>query len=87
MLTHQVIMRTTLDIDDDVLRAAKEMARQQRLSAGQVVSRLLRQAMTGSKPSEAQEACGVAGFRPFSAPSAQLVTNEQVDAIRDHDGI
>jgi hypothetical protein len=47
----------------------------------------LRQAMTGSKPSEAQEACGVTGFRPFSSPSAQLVTNEQVDAIRDHDGI
>ena len=87
MLTHQVIMRTTLDIDDDVLRAAKEMARQQRLSAGQVVSRLLRQAMTGSKPSEAQEACGVTGFRPFSTPSAQLVTNELVDALRDHDGI
>ena len=87
MLTHQIIMRTTLDIDDDVLRAAKELARQQRLSAGQVVSRLLRQAMTGSKPSEAQEACGVTGFRPFSTPSAQLVTNEQVDALRDHDGI
>jgi len=86
-LTHQVIVRTTLDIDDDVLRAAKELARQQRVSAGQVVSRLLRQAMTGSKPSEAQEACGVAGFRPFSTPSTQLVTNQQLDAIRDHDGI
>jgi len=87
MLTHQVIMRTTLDIDDDVLRAAKELARQQRLSAGQVVSRLLRQAMTGSRPSEPEGPCGVAGFRPFHSPNAQLVTNEQVDAMRDHDGI
>ena len=87
MLTHQVIMRTTLDIDDDVLRAAKELARQQQLSAGQVVSRLLRQAMTGSRPPELGVACGVAGFRPFSSPSARMVTNEQVDAIRDQDGI
>jgi hypothetical protein len=35
-------MRATLDIDEDVLVAAKELARSQNLSAGQVVSRLLR---------------------------------------------
>ena len=42
MLVHHGIMRTTLDIDDDVLRAAKELAQRERVSAGQVVSRLLR---------------------------------------------
>jgi hypothetical protein len=40
-------MRTTLDIEDDVLAAGKEMARQQGLSAGQVVSKLLRSALLG----------------------------------------
>ena len=40
-------MRTTLDIDEDVLAAAKELARRQRLSTGRVVSRLLRQGLTG----------------------------------------
>jgi hypothetical protein len=80
-------MRTTLDIDDDVLRAAKELALRERVSAGQVVSRLLRQALTGSPVTEAADPVGVAGFRPFSSSTPQLVTNEQVNAIRDQDGL
>ena len=35
-------MRTTLDIDEDVLKAAKEIALRERSSAGKVVSRLVR---------------------------------------------
>jgi hypothetical protein len=38
-------MRTTFDIDDDVLQAAKEIARAQGKTAGQVVSELLRKAL------------------------------------------
>ncbi len=38
-------MRTTLDIDDDVLRAAKELARRERKSAGRVLSELARRGM------------------------------------------
>lgn len=40
-------MRTTVNIDDAVLQAVKELAQQQQLSAGQVISRLLRSALTG----------------------------------------
>jgi hypothetical protein len=40
-------MCTTLDIEDDVLEAAKELARRQGASTGQVVSRLLRAALHG----------------------------------------
>ena len=39
-------MRTTLDIDDDVLSAAKELAAAQKSTAGQVISDLARQALT-----------------------------------------
>ena len=46
-------MRTTLDIEDDVLAAAKELARRQGVSAGQVVSKLLRSALTGEAPARA----------------------------------
>ena len=42
-------MRTTLDIEDDVQAAAKEMASRQRLSAGQLISRLLREKMSGTQ--------------------------------------
>ena len=42
-------MRTTLEIEDDLQAAAKEMASRQRLSAGQLISRLLREAMSGTQ--------------------------------------
>jgi hypothetical protein len=38
-------MRTTLDIDDDVLAAAKELASRQKTTAGQVISDLARRAL------------------------------------------
>ena len=34
-------MRTTLDIDDDLLRAARQIAQQRKITAGKVVSSLL----------------------------------------------
>ena len=47
-------MRTTLDIDDDVLASAKEIARREKKTAGQVLSELARRALTqGSAPAAA----------------------------------
>jgi len=44
-------MRTTLDIDEDVLTAAKQLAKKQNSTAGEVISELVRQALTTpSKP-------------------------------------
>ncbi len=83
-------MRTTLDIDDDVLAAAKELARQKHLSAGQVVSQLLRKVLTGRTENTPQDADStkhsVAGFRPFPAGKA-VVTNEAVNRLRDAEGL
>ena len=80
-------MRTTLDIEDDVLAAAKELARRQGVSAGKVVSRLLRSALTGEAPAQRSDAAIVAGFRPFAANNQRLVSNEQIDQLRDLEGI
>jgi hypothetical protein len=83
-------VRTTLDIEDDVLAAAKELARRQGTSAGQVVSRLLRAALIGSGlpglPT-GESPPTVAGFRPFAAQAGQVVTNEQIDQLRDEAGL
>ena len=38
-------MRTTLDIDDDILQAAKELARAEKKTAGQVLSELARKGL------------------------------------------
>ena len=82
-------MRTTLDMEDDVLAAVKEMASRQRLSAGQLISLLLRQAMSGTQlPGQADGggARVVAGFQPFASQDV-LVTNTQIDALRDTEGV
>lgn len=82
-------MRTTLDIDDDVLAAAKELSRQQGLSAGAVVSALLRQALTGASRHQAAGAApgaSAAGFRPFPS-RGRAVTNGAIDALRDIEGV
>ena len=80
-------MRTTLDIEDDVLAAAKELAQRQGVSAGKVVSSLLRSALTGEVPAQRSGAAVVAGFRPFAARDQQLVSNEEIDKLRDLEGI
>lgn len=83
-------MRTTLDIDDDLLAAAKEISRQQGRTAGQVISALLRRALTGDaaagNPAPRQVGRTVAGFRPFASRGAP-VTNAGIDALRDAEGV
>lgn len=80
-------MRTTLEIDDDVLAAGRELARRQGVSAGQVVSRLLRSALTGAASAQRADAAVVAGFRPFAASDQHVVSNEQIDQLRDREGL
>ena len=49
-------MRTTLDIADDVLQAAKERARREKKTAGEIISELARSALNApSEPTHAQE--------------------------------
>lgn len=79
-------MRTTLDIDDDVLAATRELARQQNLSAGRVVSRLLRQALGGNASKRADGESAVAGFRPLPSRGG-VIGNELVDTLRDSEGL
>lgn len=82
-------MRTTLDIEDDILQAIKELARRRATSAGRVLSELARRALTQPMQvpdSKLEEPAAIHGFRPFP-PRGGVVTNEQVDRIRDEDGI
>lgn len=77
-------MRTTLDIADDVLAAAKERARREQKTTGQVVSELLRQALTSPRAYQVREPKAVHGFKPF-AQRGGLITNDLVDQLRHDD--
>ena len=79
-------MRTTLDIADDVLQAAKERARRENRTAGEVISDLARAALTAppaptSRVAEPRSHCGI---RPFPK-RGNLVTNELIDKLREDD--
>ncbi|MEO7744527.1 MAG: hypothetical protein ABIR98_16440 [Usitatibacter sp.] len=79
-------MRTTLDIADDVLQAAKERARRENRTAGEVISDLARAALTAptASISKVSEPRSHYGIRPFPK-RGNLVTNELVDKLRQDD--
>ena len=73
-------MRTTLAIDDDVLVAAKAMARQQDRSVGEVISDLARRALRRPPPAGG-ERNGIPLLSPHS--DGPPVTLDIVNALRD----
>jgi hypothetical protein len=80
-------VRTTLDIDDDVLQAARERARREDKTIGTVVSELARRALTALPPPGprgAREPKALHGFRPFPRRGG-VVTNERIDQLREDD--
>lgn len=86
-------MRTTLDLADDVLFTAKEIARREKKSLGQVVSDLVRKAfqapenhVPGSSAQQASEKLAIYGIDPLPARGV-LVTNEEIDRLREAEGI
>ena len=88
-------MRTTLTIEDDVLFAAKSLARRDGRSVGEVISDLARQALqapapdatTSLAPSALDSQLAKLGLTPFRAPEVAVVTQAQVEALREAEGL
>ena len=76
-------MRTTLNIADDVLRAAQERARREGRSAGEVLSDLARDALTG-RHRELVSGSELHGFEPFPSRGA-AVSNALIDELQNED--
>ena len=83
-------MRTTLDISDDVLFAAKEVARRERRTIGDVLSTWARSALLRPEQSPravvAEEPLARYGIHPLPHRGGVL-TNDLVNRIRDEEGI
>jgi hypothetical protein len=76
------MMRTTLDIEEDVLFAAKELARREKKTAGQAISDLARKGLAGAGASTAHEPKTIYGFRPFPK-EGRIVSNELINKLRE----
>ena len=91
-------MRTTLDIADDILFAAKEMAKVEKKTVGQIISELARRAFANADPAYQADApapvdspplsgqLSAYGIRPLPKRGG-IVTNELIDRLRDAEGI
>ncbi len=78
-------MRTTLDIADDVLQAARERARREGKTMGAVVSDLARLALTAHRETRPTgEKKAARGFQPFPSRGG-VVTNDLIDRLREDD--
>jgi len=72
-------MRTTVDLEEDVLLAAKDIAKQRGNTLGQVLSDLARQALTRRAPVSTKH-----GLPLFPVqPGAGVVTLDMVNRLRD----
>lgn len=88
-------MRTTLSIDDDVLYAAKSLARREGRALGEVISDLARQALRApapgatseTAPTELDRQLAALGLTPYRAPDVAVVTQAQVEALREAEGL
>jgi hypothetical protein len=72
-------MRTTLDLDEDVLLVTKELAQQQGRSIGKVLSDLVRQALTYRVATQVRNDLPLFPRRA----DAKVVTLELINQLRD----
>lgn len=72
-------MRTTVDIDDDLLAAARALAKARNASLGEVLSDLLRHGLRSQARAESKS-----GFPVFEVgPDAPAITPEFVKQLED----
>ncbi|MCP9883528.1 CopG family transcriptional regulator [Synechococcus sp. ATX 2A4] len=78
-------MRTTLQLDDDVLAAARVLARQQRTSLGTVISALARQGLVAPPPGAASTSASHRNGLPLLPwqPEGAPVDLEHINSLRD----
>lgn len=72
-------MRTTLDLELDVLQAAKEIGAARGMSAGQVVSELVRKALASSSKTKVRNGVPLLSRKAGAAP----LTMAAVNRLRD----
>lgn len=79
-------MRTTLDIDDDVLQAAKELAQHENKTAGQILSDLARRGIVCQNAHDREESQEgpfiIKDGLPVLRSRGHIVTNEMVKRIQ-----
>ena len=69
-------MRTTLDLEEDILETAKQLAKQRGKTAGQIVSELIRQALQPQTTARFRNGVMLFEPKPDGKPSHLKLVNE-----------
>jgi hypothetical protein len=72
-------VRTTLDIDDDVLQAAKELGVMRKKTAGQILSELARKALSPPRSYDVRNGVPII----HRAPGTPLITTADVKRLQE----
>ncbi len=80
-------MRTTIDIDDDVMLAAKELARASNRTAGALISEFARQSLTGANRARAASKKAMYGIAPFQVARGKPVSTKAVRDLLESEGL
>ena len=75
-------MRTTLNVDDDVLERAKSIARFRKVSVGEALSELARKGMNTRIGTRLDP---ISGLMVFDVPAERRISLEDVQRLMDED--
>jgi hypothetical protein len=87
MMRSHHIMRTTLDIDEDILLAAREHAERERKSLGAVISALAREGLRKPSPASRRAPARRGGRFAVLPQRDEIVTLEHVRSLQDTEGV
>jgi hypothetical protein len=79
VMLYTASMRTTLDLDEDILQVARQLAAQRGTTMGEIISTLARKALEPRRPPKTRN--GVPLFAP--RPGAQKPSLGLVNRLRD----
>ena len=80
-------MRTTINIEDDVLQAAKELARRERSTTGRMLSELARRGLNSGGPAKGRRGGRVRAGVPILPSRGEVITIEKTRVLADEEGI
>ena len=87
LMQYHQMMRTTLDIEEDVLQAAKELAARENSTAGRVISQLARRGLTVPAAGKPKFSQTTRGGVPILPSRGEVVTLDHVQDIMDREGV
>ena len=81
-------MRTTINLEDDALNAARYLAQRERMSLGQAVSMLIRRGSNaGAVPAAGRSRVKLRGRFALLPERGELITTQQVRELMEREGI